>query len=88
MYSQHPLGEPRNVTSEAPFRSSREPVMTQAERRKEERQDDATEDWESIALRRVARRVETLPESPPHADDFGWEEAVLDNLRKHLAAND
>lgn len=61
--------------------------MTKTERRKEERQPDA-EDWESIALRRVARRVEALPESPPHADDFGWEEAVLENLRKRLAAND
>lgn len=61
--------------------------MTRAERRKEDRHDEA-EDWESIALRRVARRVENLPESPPHADDFGWEEAVLDNLRKRLAAND
>lgn len=60
--------------------------MTQADRRKEERHD--AEDWESIALRRVARRVESLPDSPPHADDFGWEEAVLENLRKRLAANE
>jgi hypothetical protein len=73
---------------EAVFRTSREVDMTQPERRKEERQDDDTDDWETIALRRVARRVESLPESPPHADDFGWEEGVLDNLRKHLAAND
>ena len=87
MYSHQSLRGPVNVASEAPFRSSREPEMTQAERRKEERTDEA-EDWESIALRRVARRVETLPESPPHADDFGWEEPVLDNLRKHLADND
>ena len=64
----------------------REPEMTKPERRREERHD--VEDWESIALRRVARRVESLPDSPPHADDFGWEEAVLDNLRKRLAAND
>ena len=59
--------------------------MRQADK-KETRRD--AENWESIALRRVARRVENLPKSPPHADDFGWEEAVLENLRKRLAAND
>ena len=59
--------------------------MTQADK-KEKRQD--AENWEAITLRRVARRVEALPVSPPHADDFGWEEAVLENLRKRLAAND
>jgi len=59
--------------------------MTQADK-KEKRQD--AENWEAVALRRVARRVETLPESPPHADDFGWEETVLENLRKRLAANE
>jgi hypothetical protein len=47
-----------------------------------------SENWEAVALRRVARRVEALPESPPHADDFGWEEGVLENLRKRLAANE
>jgi hypothetical protein len=46
------------------------------------------DNWELAALRRVARRVESLPESPPEADDFGWEQAVLDNLRKRLAPND
>lgn len=42
--------------------------------------------WEATALQRVAQRVENLPESPAEADDFGWEEAVLENLRKRLAA--
>jgi hypothetical protein len=54
---------------------------------KKELQQDS-ENWEAVALRRVARRVEALPESPPHADDFGWEEGVLENLRKRLAANE
>ena len=59
--------------------------MTETDK-KELRQD--SESWEAVALRRVARRVEALPESPPHADDFGWEEGVLENLRKRLAANE
>ena len=46
------------------------------------------DNWEAVALRRVARRVESLPESPPDAEDFGWEEAVLRNLRRRLAANE
>ncbi|MCE3284983.1 MAG: hypothetical protein K0R70_1239 [Steroidobacteraceae bacterium] len=59
--------------------------MTESDK-KEPRQD--SENWEAVALRRVARRVEALPESPPHADDFGWEEGVLENLRRRLAANE
>jgi hypothetical protein len=47
-----------------------------------------SDDWESTVLRRVARRVEALPATPPEADDFGWEEGVLENLRKRLAANE
>ena len=46
------------------------------------------ENWEAAALRRVAQRVEALPESPPEAADFGWEETVLENLRRRLAANE
>ena len=61
--------------------------MTQADKDKKPAQPVA-ENWEAIALRRVARRVESLPESPPNADDFGWEEGVLENLRKRLAARD
>lgn len=60
--------------------------MTKADDRKDRRQEPGkAEDWESIALRRVARRVETLPDSPPHGDDFGWEEAVIEKLRERLA---
>ena len=44
--------------------------------------------WEAIALRRVRRHVEALPESPPEADDFGWEEGVLEKLRKRLSSAD
>lgn len=47
-----------------------------------------SDDWETAVLRRMAQRVETLPETPPEADDFGWEESVLENLRKRLAANE
>ena len=60
--------------------------MSQTDK-KNTRQPDA-DNWEAAALRRVARRVETLPDTPPHADDFGWEERVLENLRRRLAANE
>jgi hypothetical protein len=55
-------------------------------------------DWESVALRRVAGRVEALgaeadamrrnqsetDDPDAAADDFGWEESVLQNLRRRL----
>jgi len=41
-------------------------------------------DWESVALSRVAPRVEDLPELPAEAEDFGWESSVLEKLRKRL----
>ena len=41
-------------------------------------------DWESVALRRVAARVEQLPALPDEAEDFGWEASVLEKLRKRL----
>jgi hypothetical protein len=43
-------------------------------------------DWESIALRRVARRVETLaPTGNGKAPaDLGWEARALANLRRRL----
>lgn len=44
--------------------------------------------WEAEALRRVAHRVNSLPESPPGAEDFGWEQAVLEHLRRRLPANE
>ena len=42
------------------------------------------DDWESVALRRVAARVEELPALPDESDDFGWEASVLEKLRKRL----
>ena len=44
-------------------------------------------DWESVALSRVAARVEelpALPALPAEAEDFGWEASVLEKLRKRL----
>jgi hypothetical protein len=38
-------------------------------------------DWESVALSRLAARVEDLPALPAEADDFGWEASVLEKLR-------
>jgi hypothetical protein len=46
------------------------------------------DDWESVALRRVTARVEQPPALPEEAEDFGWEEGVLEKLRKRLAADD
>jgi hypothetical protein len=43
------------------------------------------DDWESVALRRVGARVEELQALPQEAEDFGWEEGVLEKLRKRLA---
>jgi hypothetical protein len=43
------------------------------------------DNWEAAALRRVARHVESLPETPSESEDFGWEAAVLEKLRKRLA---
>jgi hypothetical protein len=34
----------------------------------------------------VAARVEDLPPLPAEAEDFGWEEGVLEKLRKRLSA--
>jgi hypothetical protein len=42
------------------------------------------DDWESVALSRVAARVGELPAPPEEAEDFGWEAAVLEKLRKRL----
>ncbi len=57
--------------------------MTDPDKRKAPRDERAN--WETIALNRVARRVEDLPVTPPEADDFGWEEGVLEKLRQRLA---
>jgi hypothetical protein len=47
-----------------------------------------TDNWEAVALSRVARRVEELPDVPAEAEDFGWEEGILERLRRRLAANE
>jgi hypothetical protein len=44
-----------------------------------------TGNWEALALSRVARHVEALPVPPEEGEDFGWEEAVLEKLRKRLS---
>jgi hypothetical protein len=46
------------------------------------------DNWEAVALSRVARHVEQLPDVPEEADDFGWEEGILERLRLRLAANE
>ena len=38
-------------------------------------------DWKSVALSRLAARVEGLAALPAEADDFGWEASVLEKLR-------
>jgi hypothetical protein len=43
-----------------------------------------TDDWESVMLGRVAARVEERAALPEEAEDFGWEEGVLERLRKRL----
>ena len=42
------------------------------------------DDWETLALSRVSARVEDLPPLPAEAEDFGWEESVLERLRHRL----
>ena len=74
--------------------SNLRPSLHPVERRKAPRRAAVTDDWESIALGRVARRVGSLPQppadsgpgpaSPEEARSFGWEEAALRNLRQRL----
>lgn len=47
--------------------------------------DHEGDNWEAVALSRVARHVEELP-PPAEAEDFGWEEGILEKLRRHLAS--
>lgn len=58
------------------------------ERRRRPRNPDDAASWEQVAIRRVARRVKTLPDTAdPVAGedaDFGWERAVLERLRRRL----
>jgi hypothetical protein len=39
-------------------------------------------------LSRIAARVDELPPVPAEAEDFGWEEGVLEKLRQRLNAID
>ena len=61
---------------------------TGVERRRQTRQGVELADWETIALRRVAHRVESLlPGDGSSADpwrDHGWEQAALVALRRRL----
>ena len=52
--------------------------------RKPDRDDHGPTDWESVALSRVAARVDDLPALPAEAEDFGWEASVLEKLRLRL----
>ena len=58
------------------------------ERRRRPRKAEDTTSWEQVAIQRVAGRVKALPEPGPAADgegeDFGWERAVLERLRKRI----
>jgi hypothetical protein len=58
------------------------------DRRSSDRKAAADTNWEAVALSRVARRVEQLGSLPAEAEDFGWEEGILEKLRQRLAAND
>jgi hypothetical protein len=49
------------------------------ERRQQPRDAVAASDWETIALRRVARRVRVVEDAAS-----GWEEAALRNLKRRL----
>lgn len=58
------------------------------ERRVNPHRDDERADWETIALRRIARRVELMPSAsgPSRSTpvDHGWEEAAVNALRRRL----
>jgi len=58
------------------------------ERRDNPHREDERADWETIALRRIARRVELMPAtgatSPGQSADYGWEEAAVNALRRRL----
>jgi hypothetical protein len=58
------------------------------ERRRRPRSAEDTTSWEQVTIQRVAARVKALPEPgfepEGDADDFGWERAVLERLRRRL----
>jgi hypothetical protein len=72
--------------------AQREDPPPAGERRKQDRLPPRPGDWESLALSRVAGRVEALSALPgqaaagPETAGFGWEQRVLANLRRHLKA--
>lgn len=75
------------VTNEKSRKASGPP--SGGERRARERSAPSSGDWESIALRRVARRVQSLgteeqASEPAESPEFGWEDAALRNLRRRL----
>lgn len=73
---------PRQRDPEEPARDA------STERRHQARDDEDSTNWETIALRRVARHVESLsgdPDSPADpSHDRGWEEAALRALRRRI----
>jgi hypothetical protein len=66
----------------------------QIERRRQPRTGPASGEWESVVLRRMARRVESLnatqemPGGGSDEEEFGWEAASLRNLGRHLKDRD
>jgi hypothetical protein len=64
------------------------------ERRRQPRVGPASSEWESVVLRRVASRVESLnaaqeaPRGETDEEEFGWEAASLRNLGRHLKDRD
>jgi hypothetical protein len=58
------------------------------ERRKQRRGDGEVTDWETIALKRVERHVESLSDEPTAQRDTlqhpGWEDAAILALRRRL----
>jgi len=58
------------------------------ERRQQPREDDDSMNWESIVLKRVARRVNSLSSdadsSLEPSRDRGWEEAALLAIRRRI----
>ncbi len=63
-------------------------LSARTERRANPHREDERADWETIALRRIARRVELMPAvgepSRSAPVDHGWEEAAVNALRRRL----
>lgn len=65
------------MTKERPGKAT--PSERVEERRQQPRDAVAASDWETIALRRVARRVKAV-----EGASSGWEEVALRNLKRRL----